>query len=226
MKDNCGSNCTTQIMKGPDRLSDRGGESYPVTGGQQIKTIYIILSFGSATEIGLRPPYCWGIKITLRHTTFDRTPLNEGSALCRDLCLTTHNIQERQISLHPAGCESTIPASERPDTYALDYAAIKNIGQNKVCPCILRAFVILCVKLRQVTSYCCVTGWLWQPHVATQRILNINISISRASYTNVPCEVEAAVYSSLWIHLVNCLWQSTSNLRMRKVPGTNYRNSC
>jgi len=105
----------------------------------------------------------------------------------------------------PAGCEPTIPASERLDTYALDYAAITIIGQNKLCPCILRAFVILCVTLCQVTSNCYVTGWLWQPHVATQRILNINISISRESYTNVPCEVEAAVYSSLWIHLVNFL---------------------
>ena len=50
---------------------------------------------------------------------------------------------------------------------------------------------------------CYVTGWLWQPHVATQHLLNIDISISRESSTSVPCEMEAAVCSSLWIPLVN-----------------------
>ena len=104
-----------------------------------------ILSFGAATEIGHRPPYCWGLQITHRHTTFDRTPLNEVSARCRHLYLTTHHTQERQISMPLAGCESTIPTSERPDTYALGYAAITNIGQIKLCPWILRASVMLYV---------------------------------------------------------------------------------
>jgi len=37
-----------------------------------------------------------GSTITLRHTTLGRTPLDEGSARCRDLYLTTHNIHKRQ----------------------------------------------------------------------------------------------------------------------------------
>jgi hypothetical protein len=41
-----------------------------------------------------------GFTITLfRHTTLDRTPLDEGSARRRDLYLTTHNIHKRQTSM-------------------------------------------------------------------------------------------------------------------------------
>ena len=43
----------------------------------------------------------------------DRTPLDEGSAHCRDLYLTTHNTH--------TPCPGR--ASERPQTYALDRAA-------------------------------------------------------------------------------------------------------
>ena len=55
--------------------------------------------------------------------TLDRTPLDEGSACPRDLYLTTHNTQDRQTSMPPAGFETAIPASERPQTHALDRAA-------------------------------------------------------------------------------------------------------
>ena len=48
------------------------------------------------------------------HTTVGRTPLDEGSAIRRDLYLTTHNTDKRQTSMSPAGFEPTIPASERP----------------------------------------------------------------------------------------------------------------
>jgi hypothetical protein len=58
-----------------------------------------------------------------RHTTFGRTALDEWSARCRDLYLTTHNTHKRQTSMPPTGSEPTIPASERPQTHALDGAA-------------------------------------------------------------------------------------------------------
>ena len=61
--------------------------------------------------------------IILRHTTLDRTPLDEGSARRRYLYLTTHNTNKRQTSMPPAGFEPTIPASEGPHTYALERAA-------------------------------------------------------------------------------------------------------
>jgi hypothetical protein len=54
------------------------------------------------------------------HTTVVRTPLDEGSARHRDLYLTTHNTYKRQTSMPPAGFEPAIPASEQPQTLALD----------------------------------------------------------------------------------------------------------
>jgi hypothetical protein len=66
------------------------------------------------------PPHCWGFTITLRHTIIGRTPLGEWSARRRDLCLATHNTHNRQTCRHPAVFEPAIPASERPQTHALD----------------------------------------------------------------------------------------------------------
>jgi hypothetical protein len=64
--------------------------------------------------------------ITLKHTTLGRTALDELSARRRDLYFTTHNThkreRERETSILPAGFEPTIPASERPQTHALDSA--------------------------------------------------------------------------------------------------------
>jgi hypothetical protein len=60
---------------------------------------------------------------TERHTTVGRTPLDEGSALRRDLYLTTHNTHNRQTSIPPVGFEPVIPVSERPQNHALDRAA-------------------------------------------------------------------------------------------------------
>ena len=68
---------------------------------------------------------------TQRRTTVGRTPLDEWSARRRDLYLTTHNTNNRQISMPPVGFETTISAGERPKTYALDRAAT-GTGWSKV----------------------------------------------------------------------------------------------
>ena len=68
---------------------------------------------------------------TQTHTTLGRAPLDEGSARRRDLYLTTHNSHKRQASMPPAGFEPTIPASERPQTHALDRAAT-GIGYSQM----------------------------------------------------------------------------------------------
>jgi hypothetical protein len=60
---------------------------------------------------------------TQRRTTVGRPPLDEWSARCRDLYLTTHNTHNRQISMPPVGFEPTISAGERPQIDALDRAA-------------------------------------------------------------------------------------------------------
>jgi hypothetical protein len=51
---------------------------------------------------------------TQRRATVGRTPLDEWSARCRDLYLTTHNTHSRQTSMPPVGLEPTIAAGERP----------------------------------------------------------------------------------------------------------------
>ena len=68
-----------------------------------------------------------GFTITLRHTAFGRTPLDERSARIRDLYLTKHTTHKRQTSITLARYKLAIPVSERPQTHALD-SAITRIG--------------------------------------------------------------------------------------------------
>jgi hypothetical protein len=58
-----------------------------------------------------------------RNTTLGRTPLDVWSARRRDLYLTTDNTYKRQTYMSPAGFKPAIPASEKPETYALDRVA-------------------------------------------------------------------------------------------------------
>jgi hypothetical protein len=56
-------------------------------------------------------------------TPVGRTPLDEWSARRRDIYLTTHNTDNRQTSMPPAEFKPGFPASERPQTRALDREA-------------------------------------------------------------------------------------------------------
>jgi hypothetical protein len=58
-----------------------------------------------------------------KHTTVGSTPLDKGSACRRDLYVTTQTLYKRQTSMPLVGFEPIIPASARPQTYALDRAA-------------------------------------------------------------------------------------------------------
>jgi hypothetical protein len=79
--------------------------------------------------------------MTDRHThTFRKTVLDEGSTCRRDLYLTTHNTHKRQI-LKPDSFEPTIPASERPQTHALESAATE-IGSEHITK---HKYITLCV---------------------------------------------------------------------------------
>ena len=60
---------------------------------------------------------------TQRRATVGRTSLDRGPAPHRDLYLTTHNTHNIQTSMPPEGFEPTIPAGERPHSYALNRAA-------------------------------------------------------------------------------------------------------
>jgi hypothetical protein len=60
-----------------------------------------------------------GFAITLTgDTTLGRTPLDERSARCIELYLTTHNTRMKQTPMPPARFDPTIPESERPQTHA------------------------------------------------------------------------------------------------------------
>ena len=69
------------------------------------------------------PPHYQGFAITVRLTTLGMTPLDEWSALHRDLYLTTHIGYKWQTSMAPSGFKPAIPASERPQTHSWDSAA-------------------------------------------------------------------------------------------------------
>ena len=77
--------------------------------------------------------YCCTLSLSVTHThTIGRNPLDEGSARCRDLYLTTHNTHNRQTSIPPTGFEPAIPASERPQTRSLDRAASHILTGSKI----------------------------------------------------------------------------------------------
>jgi hypothetical protein len=58
-----------------------------------------------------------------RNTILGSSPLDEGSAHRRELCLTTYNIHKRETSKSPAGFETALPASKQ-QTDALERAAV------------------------------------------------------------------------------------------------------
>ena len=63
------------------------------------------------------------INHTQRRTRDGRTPLDEWSALRRDLYLTTCNTHNRLTFMSSVGFEPTISTAERPQNYVLDGAA-------------------------------------------------------------------------------------------------------
>jgi hypothetical protein len=64
------------------------------------------------------------VMVALDHTQCHKhTPLDEGSALCRDIYLTTHEIHSKHTSMPLAEFEPVIPASKQPQIHALDRSA-------------------------------------------------------------------------------------------------------
>jgi len=76
-------------------------------------------------------PHCRGFTITFRVTTLGRNPVDKGSARCTDPYLTTNNTFMRYTAMLLARFEPAIPASERPQTHALDRTA-GGIGINVI----------------------------------------------------------------------------------------------
>ena len=73
--------------------------------------IYMYISRSTTAPSGPWPPHYRSFTITLRHTTIDRTPLDEWSARRRDFYLTTHNTHWRRscprLDLNPKSQEAS-----------------------------------------------------------------------------------------------------------------------
>jgi hypothetical protein len=119
------------MAKKPRRLvsltSATDAAELPAISGEKKNAFYITLGtfFLQIAQVpsGPGPTHYRGFTITLGHTTLGRTPLDERSTRRRDLYLTTHNTHKRETSMPPAGFETAIPASKRPQTHVLDRAA-------------------------------------------------------------------------------------------------------
>ena len=86
---------------------------------------------GATDPSGSGPPPYRGSKITPWHTTLGGNPMDEWPSRRRDLYLTTHNARNRQTFMPPAGFEPVIPATERPQTAALD-RMVTGIGLRRI----------------------------------------------------------------------------------------------
>jgi hypothetical protein len=64
--------------------------------------------------------YCLHLTTFSDTYTLGETPLDERSARCKDLYLTTHNSHKGQTSMPLAGFEPAIPASELPQIDSLN----------------------------------------------------------------------------------------------------------
>ena len=69
------------------------------------------LPHGATAPSGPGSPHDRGFTITLRHTKFCRTPVDEGSNPRGDLYLTIHDTNRTRTSMSPAEFETVIPAS-------------------------------------------------------------------------------------------------------------------
>jgi hypothetical protein len=98
------------------------------------------------------PPHCIGFTIILRHTALGRTPLQDWSARRRELYVTTNNARNRQRSVLQAGFE---PVSDRPQTHALDSAAMFLIYP----PLILSRPVMPFGIILLILSFICYNFW-------------------------------------------------------------------
>jgi hypothetical protein len=85
---------------------------------------YLLLFFGATAPQRARASSFTGfLDHTERRTTVGRTPLDEWSARRKNLYLKTHKTHKRKTSMPSVGFEPAIPATERPQTHALDRAA-------------------------------------------------------------------------------------------------------
>jgi len=129
--------------------------------------LFLFSSHGTTALSGPGPPYYRGFTITLGHTTLGRTALDEWSARRRDPYLTTHNTHKRQTSMPLAGFEPTVPASERPQTYASVRAA--SLGLLYLISLFITLYVkgvtvcrLVSINYLLIGSGSIISRWIWR----------------------------------------------------------------
>jgi len=138
---------------------------------------------GATTAGGPRPHHYRGCTITLRHTTLGRSPLDEWSARRRDLCLATRNTHKRQTFMPSAWFEPIIPASERPQTHALDSPTSR--GRYNYCLSFSCTYSVRVTGLlRHLFLLLIFNSWLHTPRngSAATRLLGMRVRISTGSW--------------------------------------------
>jgi hypothetical protein len=72
------------------------------TGRRVLEIPAAFFFYDTTAPSGPGPAHCRGFTITLRHTTFGKTPLDEWPARRRDLYMTTPNTHKRRTYMPPA----------------------------------------------------------------------------------------------------------------------------
>ena len=135
------------------------------------------LSFGAtAPQWSMASSFMRFIDHTQRRSTVGRTPLDEWSARRRDVYLTTYNTHNRHTSKTPVGFEPTISAGERPQTHALDRAAI-GTGIS-----VFSIFLIKCIRL--IFIFICDISLLWHYNIQNMYLVNTQIYLDNKSHVS------------------------------------------
>ena len=135
-------------------------------------------------------------------STVGRTSLDEWSARRRDLYLTTHDTNNRQISMPPGGFEPTISAGERPQATSLLRSWVRIPPEAWIfvcCECRVLSGRGLCDELitRPEESYrlCCVvvcdlgTSRMGAPYIYDISRLRVKCGRMFAMMTEPPIRV-------------------------------------
>jgi hypothetical protein len=129
--------------------------------GRSVTEMFEFISMVQTALVDLGPPHYRGFKITLRHTTIGRTPLDEWSTQRWDLDLIRHNTHKRQTSIPLVGFEPTIPASEQLHTHALDRAAHESpLALNYLFKDSTSIFTTFLEYLRFASNVCLYFPWI------------------------------------------------------------------
>jgi len=131
---------------------------------------------------------------TQRRSTVGRTPLDEWSARCRDLYLTTHDTHNRQTSMPPVGFEPKISAGERPQAAHLLRSWVRippGAWMFVCCECRVLSGRGLCEELitRPEESYrlCCIvvcdleTSRIGAPYIHDISSLRVNANLQQTN---------------------------------------------